>query len=62
MAELKDFGLWTRRLLALLIVGCFVWLSIQAETGDQVNPALGMVQDLSFLVLGFYFGQPKEST
>lgn len=61
MAELRDFGLWTRRVLALLIVGCFVYLSATGK-GPETSPALGMVQDLTLLVLGFYFGQPKEST
>lgn len=49
MNNLKDFGLWTRRLLAIMIityVGYMVW------TGGLEGQD---VKEMALLVLGFYF-------
>jgi len=61
MADLKDFGLWTRRILALMVVGTFVYLAV-TSSGTEVSPVLSLSNGLAGMVLGFYFGQALEAT
>jgi hypothetical protein len=53
---MSEFGLWTRRVIALSIVfmmGYYVWLGRVTEQD---------LQTLLAMIVGFYFGSSKEDT
>lgn len=51
---MSDFGLWTRRLIAVAVVGYFGW---QVYSGGQAPQD---VKELTLIILGYYFGTKEN--